>query len=67
MRIEKKEFSAFISHSGLTVFANRTPGGYTLKATERQENGTWRTAGEMRLLPEEIKQYIAYLEELVFS
>lgn len=64
MKISKQAFSAFISHNGLTVFANKTPSGFTIKTTERMENGQWRTAGEMKVTREEFAEWLKLLGEL---
>ena len=53
MKIEKRGESVFISHNGLTVFFNKQKEGYTIKATERLQDGSWRTAGEMSITSEE--------------
>jgi hypothetical protein len=50
-----------ISHNGLTVFVNRTRDGYSLKSTERRENGSWVTAGVMELSESDFKNWVSLL------
>lgn len=65
MKVEKRGNSAFISHNGLTVFVNKTPTEYTIKATERLENGDWREAGFIHVPQRDLQQFIYYLRELI--
>jgi hypothetical protein len=64
LKVEARGNSVFISHNGLTVFLNRTREGYTIKATERLENGDWREAGFMRVESEDFKQFVKFAVEL---
>jgi hypothetical protein len=64
MKIEKRGNSVFISHSGLTVFCNKIREGFTIKATERLENGSWREAGFMKVQAEDFRIFFRFLEEL---
>ena len=65
MKIEKRGDSVFISHDGLTVFVNKTREGYSVKATERLEDGGWRVSGFMRISQQDLQQFIYYLRELI--
>jgi hypothetical protein len=64
MKIEKRGNSVFISHSGLTIFLNRTKEGYTIKSTERLQNGDWRESGFMRVSSEDFKKFADLIGEL---
>jgi hypothetical protein len=72
LRIEKHPNTAYISHSGLTIFVNRKAEGFEIKTTERvtldQCEGVakeyWRTVKVMDLTLEELRLFVAYLGEL---
>lgn len=64
MRIERQPNSVFISHSGLTIFANKTVNGYVVKVTERLEDGSWRTVKETDVSANDFRQWVYLLGEL---
>ncbi len=66
MKIEKRDNSVFVSHNGLTILANKTREGYSLKTTEMVESSCarWVTAELMELTTEDFRKWLSLLAQL---
>lgn len=77
MKIERRDYTVFIAHNGLTLFFNRYVDKETKKpfffirankglhGVEGTEITSWITVGEMRVEPEDLKKLVELLGGLL--
>lgn len=65
MKVEKRQYSCFISHSGLTVFVNKTYTGYSINVTTKNPDNTYSKAGEMKVSLDDLKKFYNFIGELI--